>query len=357
MNVAIRADASFNIGTGHVMRCLTLARALRDRGANVAFLCRQDSGHLCEHIEAHGFALTRLPSCAPSTRGASSALGEGAWEADAEHSRDALVRAGTRPDLLVVDQYSLSEPWEHALRPLARRILVIDDLANRAHDCDVLLDPNLHDSPATRYVGLVSATTRVFVGPQYALLRPEFDEAEPRSRDGTLSRLLIFFGGADSSNEALKLVHAIRALAERAPTAEIVLGPINSNGEAVRRAAVGLERVRLIGTTGEMSRLMAEADLGVGTCGGAAWERCVLGLPALVVISAENQRDDARILHSLGAVRNLGDARDTSEERWVTEISALQKNPAALQAMSRAASAVMFGRAQAVREFMGALAH
>jgi len=112
-----------------------------------------------------------------------------------------------------------------------------------------------------------------------------------------------------------------------------------------------------MGTTAEMSRLMAQSDLGVGTCGGSAWERCVLGLPALVVISAENQRDDARILHSLGAVRNLGDAGATSVERWVTEISALQKDPSALQTMSRAASAVMFGRAQAVREFMGALAH
>jgi UDP-2,4-diacetamido-2,4,6-trideoxy-beta-L-altropyranose hydrolase len=357
VNVAIRADASADIGTGHVMRCLTLANALRGRGATVSFLCREYAGHLCSQVEADGFAVHRLPVLAASPSHASLAVPEIGWELDAEQSRIALEHAGMRPELLVVDHYGLGRPWERALRPLTRRILVIDDLADRPHDCDVLLDPNLHDSPNIRYVGLVAASTRVFVGPRYALLRPEFDLVAARTRDSGLSRMLIFFGGADSSNEALKLVHALRGLAERAPPTVIVLGAINSNVEELRRTTLGMDRIQLVVTTGEMARLMDEADLGVGTCGSAAWERCLLGLPALVVVSAENQRDDARILHSLGAVRNLGDASDTSVKRWIEEIGALQKDSAALQAMSRAATAVMRGRQQAVREFESALAY
>jgi UDP-2,4-diacetamido-2,4,6-trideoxy-beta-L-altropyranose hydrolase len=356
VKAAIRVDASVDIGTGHVMRCLTLANTLRRRGASVSFLCREYTGHLCDHVEADGFVVNRLPTAEGISLTSPMAL-SAQWKVDAEQSRSALEHAGIKLDLLVVDHYGLSEPWERALRPMTRRILVIDDLADRPHECDVLLDPNLHDSCASRYTALVAPSTRVFVGPRYALLRPEFDRVAPRTRDRGVNRLLVFFGGADVSNEALKLVHAVRALAPKAPRTVMVLGPINPNDTAIHQAALGLNDLQLVRCTDEMAVLMAEADLGVGTCGGAAWERCLLGLPAIVVISAANQRDDARILHSLGAVRNLGDASDTSVERWVAEIGALQKDPASLQAMSRAAAAVMRGRQQAVREFESALAH
>jgi UDP-2,4-diacetamido-2,4,6-trideoxy-beta-L-altropyranose hydrolase len=345
MRVAIRADSSLDIGTGHVMRCLTLANNLVGRGATVVFMCREETGHLCDQIEEAGFAVERL-SVLP-------ALASGAK--DAEESRSALSRLGFKPDLLVVDHYSLDDRWEHELRPVARRLLVIDDLANRPHDCDILLDSSLHDSPASRYRGLVGEQTQVFVGPQYALLRSEFDRVAPRTRDEGVARMLIFFGGADPSNEALKLIHALRALAGGAPRTIMVLGPINPRAEEIRRAAAGLTGIELVGATQEMARLMADADLAVGACGGAAWERCVLGLPALVVVTAENQRDDSRILHSLGAVRNLGEARETSADRWAAAIAAVQGDPNALAAMSQASRAVMRGRQEALCEFEKAL--
>lgn len=360
MNVVIRTDASIDIGTGHVMRCLTLAQTLKARGATSRFICREHAGHLCERIEAAGFAVSRLPPLAahaghPSAASLHQSL-RVQWESDARESRAALDRAGVSADLLVVDNYDLGESWERALRPVARRILVIDDLADRPHDCDVVLDPNLHDAPASRYSSLVGSSTRVFVGPQYALLRPEFDRVSPRTRDAGLKRILISFGGIDPSNEALKLVHALRALSPNAPRAVFVLGLINSNSGEIREAAAGVAHLELVGSTDSMAQLMAEADLGVGACGVTAWERCVLGLPALVVVNAENQRDDARILHSLGAVRNLGEAHATSVGRWAAEISRLQAEPGEqLESMSRAAAAVMQGRREAAREFEAAL--
>lgn len=348
VKVAIRTDASLGIGTGHVMRCLTLANRMAGRGATVVFICRKEAGHLCGQIEEAGFAVATLSSVGEFSNGAG-------WEQDAEESLDALSRLDFAPDLLVVDQYMLDERWERALRSRARRILVIDDIANRAHDCDILLDSNLHDAPESRYTGLVGEETRVFIGPKYALLRPEFERFAPRTRDKGVGGLLIFFGGADPTNEALKLVQALLALGEQAPRAVMVLGPINPHAEQIRRAALGLTGIELIGATREMARLMAESDLALGTCGGAAWERCMLGLPALVVVSAENQRDDARILHSLGAVRNLGEAGETSAGSWAAAIAAMQNDPNALTAMSRAAQAVMRGRQEAVRDFESAL--
>ena len=117
--------------------------------------------------------------------------------------------------------------------------------------------------------------------------------------------------------------------------AVLILGPVNPHAAEVREAAKGSQAMTIIGATGEMAAEMAKADLAIGTCGGAAWERCVLGLPSLVVISAENQRDDARILHSLGAVRNLGNADVMSVERWAREIEGLRSDPAAASANVR----------------------
>ena len=345
MNVAIRVDASHDIGTGHVMRCLSLAGLLRERGAHSLFLCGDTAGNLCGLIEDRGFPATRLPiSRLPAD-----------WQQDADDTCTGLRSRGFRPDLLVVDHYGLDARWESTLRSLVGRIFVLDDLADRTHDCDVLLDQNLHDSPESRYRGLVKPGTRVFVGPRFALMRPEFDTTAIRPRDQGLRSLLVFFGGTDPTDEARKLVSALRMLGADAAPANMVLGPVNPRAAEVARLAAGLARINVIGTTDRMAQLMSDADLGVGTCGGSAWERCALGLPALVVVNAENQRDDTRILQALGAVRSLGDAADTSVDDWAAALRALREDPAALLAMSRASVEVMRGRQDARRELEAAL--
>jgi UDP-2,4-diacetamido-2,4,6-trideoxy-beta-L-altropyranose hydrolase len=342
MKTVLRADASLALGTGHVMRCLTLATALREQGATAAFACRVQEGHLCDLIEERGFPVSRLP-------------GGASWRDDADGTRAAIETQGGAVDLLVVDHYELDRRWEQLLRPLARRLLVIDDLANRPHDCDVLLDQNLHDSPESRYSGLVGAATRVFVGPRYALLRPEFDGVEPRLRALGLRKLLVYFGGTDPTNEALKVVLALRGLGADAPAATFVLGPTNPHAQSVRAAAHACAGIEILATTDRMAALMVDADLGIGTCGGAAWERCVAGLPSLVVVNADNQRDDARILHGMGAVRALGDAGSVSIEQWQNELRSLLSQPAVLEEMSRASASVMHDRKAALRQLELAL--
>jgi UDP-2,4-diacetamido-2,4,6-trideoxy-beta-L-altropyranose hydrolase len=351
-----RVDASTSLGTGHVMRCLTLAGRLRSRLDAIHFLSREHEGNLCDLIEARGFRVLRLPAARTTPVGTAPADSSGvSLEQDHEQCRAAIARLGTRPGLLVVDHYALDRRWEQALRSAVDRILVIDDLANRPHECDVLLDQNLHESPATCYAGLVNPGARVLVGPRYALLRPEFDTAVPRLRESGVNTMLAFFGGADESNEALKVAHALRALGAQMPLTTFVLGFGNSNGSQLRLAARDLSGITIIETTRHMADLMLAADLALGTCGGAAWERCAVGLPALTVVSAENQREDARLLHRLGAVRNIGEAREMTVRAWAEAILAIKSDPAALRRMSLAAAAVLRGRAGAMEELEAAL--
>jgi UDP-2,4-diacetamido-2,4,6-trideoxy-beta-L-altropyranose hydrolase len=348
MLVAIRADASLDIGTGHVMRCLTLAQSLRDKGDRVFFICREDPGHLCDLVESRSFYCSRLPASPDMPLVA-------LRDADARETIAAIESYRASPDLLVVDHYKLDRSWESVVRPKVRSIFVIDDLADRMHDCDLLLDQNLHDGPGLRYSALVGEGTQVFVGPRYALLKPEFSAVRAAPRTRGVRRMLSFFGGVDSTNESLKIVRALRSIGAAAPQTDVVLGSTNPHVGGVRDAAKGLACVNVIRQTDDMAGLMREADLGLGTCGVAAWERCCVGLPSIVVVSADNQRDDARILNSLGAARNLGDAAEIGVEQWARSIRAMQDDPASLTAMSIAAASVMRGRGEAVAELEGAL--
>lgn len=350
MRVVVRADASVRIGTGHVMRCVALAARMRQRGASVKIVCREEQGNLLEAVAAQGFETVRLPG-AESRAHLSGPLGaHGISEEDAALTRGHLASRGERADVLVVDHYMLGEQWEREMRPYAGQIVVIDDLGNRRHDCDVLIDPNLHDSPQTRYAGLVPGGSRVFVGPQYAPLREEFDAVSPHVRASGLRRMLVFIGGSDPPGEVGKIVRALRELGGKAPETILIAGPINPRSAEIRLAAERVPSLTVIESTSEMARLIAWADVGAGTCGVAAWERCALGLPSLVVITAANQRDDARILHTIGAVRNLGDSSESTMERWMEAIGHLQTRPAEVQRMSIAAATVMEGWREARRE-------
>ncbi|NTV12001.1 MAG: UDP-2,4-diacetamido-2,4,6-trideoxy-beta-L-altropyranose hydrolase, partial [Zoogloea sp.] len=339
MMIVVRADATPEIGSGHVMRCAALGMRLKARGATVHFICAPLPARLGEWLRGRGFGLTELDG------------GEaGDWRSDLAATRAATLPLGV-PDVLIVDHYRLAREWEAGMRAHARRILVIDDLADRDHDCDLLLDQNLHENAETRYARRLPPHARQFLGPRHALLREEFDEAGlERVRDGEVKRLLVFFGGTDPGDQTLKVLDALRIL-DRAPAESvIVLGPAHPAPERVREQAAGLPGVKLLDATEHMSRLISQADLAIGTCGVAAWERCALGLPTLVVITAENQRDDAHILHRLGAVELLGDADRIGAEDWAEALARTMEDPARLRTMSGAVHEVMHGRRAALAE-------
>lgn len=346
MIVLIRADATPEIGSGHVMRCAALGVRMMARGAMVHFVCIDIHGRLASWLRDSGFGLTVL-----------SAAGVPDWRADLEATSGVACQIG-HADLVIVDHYGLERQWESGMRPYARRILVIDDLADRDHDCDLLLDQNLHDDAEGRYKRRLPQGALQFLGPKYALLRTEFDgHALDRTRDGTVDRLLVFFGGTDLGNQTIKVIEALRVLGTRAPKCQIVLGPAYPFRDAVQECTENLPNVEVLDATDQMSALMAQADLAIGTCGVAAWERCAVGLPCLVVVTAENQREDAEILHRLGAVEYLGDAHEVNAEIWESALRRAMDDPNRIRSMASAAREVMEGRRTALAELEQALFH
>jgi len=295
-NLIMRTDASIQIGTGHVMRCLTLADELRGRGAEAIFVCREFDGNLCGYIEEKGYIVRRLPvSDAPEQDvrgGLKHAAWLGAdWQTDARKVEEIIKGLEAPPDWLVVDHYALDERWEGYLRPYCKKIMVIDDLADRAHDCDLLLDQNFYENLESRYDKLAPSRCKKMLGPKYALLRPEFREARKnlRKRDGHVKIIMIFFGGSDPTNETTKALEAIRMLNRTDIAVDVVVGASNPHRKVIEQIASDLPDCTCHFNVENMAVLMAGADLAVGAGGTTVWERCVLGLPSLVVSFAENQ--------------------------------------------------------------------
>lgn len=326
MRVVFRTDASLDIGIGHVMRCLTLADALREHGAKCHFICREHPGHLLGHIGKHGFSFSALPCCKTDERPKDEAgaiqsahahwLGSD-WQTDARQT--GAILAELQPDWLVVDHYALDTRWEQALKGHYKKLLVIDDLADRHHACDVLLDQNL-GRKAKDYAALVSDRCTVLVGPHYALLRPEFAavrEYSLRRRDvPALKRILITMGGVDQPNATGKVLEALKTCPlPHDCRITVVMGPQAPWLEKVRALAATLPwptEVR-VGIS-DMAQLMADSDLTIGAAGSTSWERCCLGIPTLMVVLAENQWAGARALQAQGAALLLGEPADIQQQ-------------------------------------------
>lgn len=312
MQIVFRTDASHAMGTGHVMRCLTLASALRERDAAVSFICREHDGHLCDLIEARGFAVSRLPAPKAATQvedaPAHAAWLGASWQKDAERTRAAIEVLGARPAWLVVDHYAIDQRWEAALRTSVGRIMVIDDLADRAHDCDLLLDQNLVAQMYTRYRDKVSAACSLLLGPEYALLQPIYAELHEHilPRKGPIRRIFIFFGGADSDNLTGRVLDTFLHLNRPDIEVDVVIATGSPHAETIRRQVVGHDNVHLYSGLPTLAPLIAKADLAIGAGGATSWERLCLGLPALVVTLAENQCPIADELNQHGLVHWLG---------------------------------------------------
>ena len=321
-DVLFRTDASTAIGSGHVMRCLTLAHALQQQGWECHFVSRLHPGHMLSYVAQQGFRIWELPGSNLETAVVqdqfSNAPHHAAWlgasqEADAEQT--ASIVEQIRPDWLVVDHYALDTTWEQQFQGRALRILVIDDLADRQHACDVLLDQNL-GRDAQAYAGKVSTDTVVLAGPAYSLLRPEFrslrEQSLARRFCNKLRNILISMGGVDPSNTT---GHVLTTLRQCPPDMEakitIVMGSRAPGLMSVQEAARQLPWPAEVKVdVSNMAELMTEADLAIGAAGGSAWERCCMGLPSLLVVLAENQRPGALALAHAGAARLIGDTSD-----------------------------------------------
>ncbi len=328
MKVAFRADASLYIGSGHIARCVTLAKALRRRGAEVTFVSRAHPGHQIALIDRAGFTAAVL-----SGEGLQPPQREdyAAWRGVSE-DRDAAetLAAVGGCDWLVVDHYGLGTAWEREIKTGIGRLAAIDDL-NRAHDADLVIDQNLSERPA-RY-DEIPAAARKLLGPAFALLGEEYRSAARITvRDG-VERIFVFFGGADPKGAVIAAAEALSGPAFSGIHLDVAVGGASPHLAALQTWAARRGHAAVHAGLPGLSALMAASDLAVGGGGIAMLERCCLGLPQVVLTIADNQVPGTRALAAQDAIVHLGPF-ETGKDRLAETVGALAADPERRRALS-----------------------
>jgi UDP-2,4-diacetamido-2,4,6-trideoxy-beta-L-altropyranose hydrolase len=344
MKVAFRTDATNKIGAGHFMRCLTLACELKKQGAHILFLSQSLPEHLSDMLSDKGIECIALN--AYEAVESSDDLKHSSWLSTSQtEDSKATIKALSEQDWdwLVVDHYALDYRWESALRQSAKNIMVIDDLADRRHDCDILLDQNYYADMQTRYSGKLPAYSQLLLGPRYALLREEFAtlREQVKIRTGDVKKILVFFGGVDADNYTFHTIEELSKISAELQV-DVVIGaqhPSKSKIEDFCKKKCFVCHVQTL----HMAKLMADADLAIGAGGSACWERCCLGLPSLLIAVADNQVAIAKGLASINACVYLGSSDSMISLSLKEYISQILSNPERARKISENAFSIVDG--------------
>lgn len=352
MNIIIRVDASSEMGIGHLMRCLTLANALvKHQKSYVKFVCRHLPEALHNQLLLNGHDVALLTG-----------VDEAPLENKLNHSKwlgvrqrfDALETISTIGERLwqwlIVDHYGIDEEWQSLLRPTVSKIMVIDDLSDRTHNCDLLLDQTYQQLP-DKYLPLVPKKCHLLLGTNFSLLRPEFKvlraESIKRRKTWQFENLLITMGGADIHNATLVILKGLLncKLPENL-TITVVLGSNTQDIGSIAVATSGLPcEVHVIQSTPNLASLMVKADLVIGAAGTTSWERCCLGVPSVMAVLAKNQELIANSLHDAGAAVNLGYITSADFTCDLKEkVDMFIKKPSLLEGYSNNAASIVDGR-------------
>ncbi|WP_027963781.1 UDP-2,4-diacetamido-2,4,6-trideoxy-beta-L-altropyranose hydrolase [Halalkalibacillus halophilus] len=340
MNIFIRTDASVDISTGHVMRCLVLAEDLRQHQCHVIFICRETSGHMIKVIEQKGFEVWTLPQYKNAQTNLQKWI-EKNWETDAKETIELLSKQ-VKVSWLIVDHYSLEIKWERMIKPYVNRLMVIDDLANRLHECALLLDQNVAKMGPCKYLNLVTEGTVVLSGPKYCLLRQEFREKRcTRARNGKVKRILISFGGSDPTNETFKVLQAIHVMDRPEIIVDVVIGDTNPNFSDIKDICEFIPEATIHFQVDYIAKLMFQADLAIGAGGSTTWERCFMGLPSLTIETADNQSEILSLLSERGVIEHLGKSEDVKPMDITARLQHLMNSPLKVKKMEKEARSIM----------------
>ncbi|AXM89160.1 UDP-2,4-diacetamido-2,4,6-trideoxy-beta-L-altropyranose hydrolase [Anoxybacillus ayderensis] len=349
MKVVFRVDASFQIGTGHVMRCLTLAEELKKLGHEVIFISRKLKGHLCDLIRQLGYEVYCLPYQNKTRNHCDTKHAqwlETSWEIDAQQTTEIIDTHIKRIDWLIVDHYALDRKWESQLKKYSRGMMVIDDLADREHLCDILLDQNYYLNFRNRYKYLVPLDCKLLLGPKYALLRDEFIELRKELRhkeDNNIRNVMVFFGGSDPTNETLRTLYALNELEYREVNIDVVVGVSNPRKDEIKRYCHRFSHVTFHCGVNYMARLMQQADVAICAGGTITWERYCMGLPAILISVAYNQIEICQALTELGIDYYLGTSETVDRSDIINAFYKFQRGDISLQISSTKALEMVDG--------------
>lgn len=301
-NVIIRADASTEIGTGHIMRCLTLACLLRNYGCNVIFICQELSGNLCDFLEEKKFQVFRIAvNCQKP---------ESFLQKELSQIINIINQSKLIVEWLIIDHYKLDVKWESKIRPFVSKIMVIDDLANRVHDCDLLLDQNPYNNCKSRYQNLVSTSCLQLLGLDYLMLRSEFtNKLNPSNYQTAIAKnILITMGGTDSQNITCWLIESLEYL--RIPLSIIIVvgaGCPHTSKIKLAASTTTLHEISVRQSVTNISELMIWSDLAICAGGFTTYELAFMGVPTIVISASPTQLEAAIALHQLGITKFIGE--------------------------------------------------
>jgi UDP-2,4-diacetamido-2,4,6-trideoxy-beta-L-altropyranose hydrolase len=336
MNIVFRVDSSLDIGTGHIMRCLTLAEQLKKRDATVTFISRALPGNIINIIRENGYQVFELSTDSDFQNTSFFEYYEKNWLKDAKETLEHIKNNITIIDMLVLDHYGLDYKWESVLYPEVNTFMVIDDLANREHKCDFLLDQNFYLGLQDRYISLVPEKCRLLLGPQYVLLREEFINLADsiKKRNGQINRILVFFGGTDPTNETDKALRALANFGEEFQV-DVIVGTSNPNKKNIQDFCENHNNFQCFTQVTNISEFMNKADLAIGAGGTTTWERCFFGLPSITIIVADNQKEATESVSYVGAAVNLGVSSQVDESDIVEAVNNLIKDQEKMKSLSQ----------------------
>lgn len=343
--IVFRVDSSEKIGSGHLMRCLALAEELRRFGNKVEFVARKHKANLSQKIIQKGFKVYLLNK---SEAGEKLDLEKYEKWLGVKQNTDAdqtiqLLR-DKEIDWLIVDHYAIDFNWEKALRPYTKKIMVIDDLANRKHDCDILLDQN-YINDDRRYSLLTNLETIKLLGPKYALLRQEFSKnIQNRRRHGEIKKVFVYFGASDPNNLIGMALKVFTHSKLKYLSVDLVIGLFNPRQLEIERELEKFPNINLHVQIDNISDLMLKADLALGAGGSTTWERMALGLPSIVITTADNQIAFTKELYNDGFIDWLGNSDQMSMHKISNAIINAINNTNELEQQSKKCQQLVDGK-------------
>ena len=297
-NIFFRVDSSFELGFGHLNRCLIFAEIFQKKKFKVHFICKNLRGNLTDEIKKRGFNIHLIKNLKNSIY------------SDYQNTRKILKKYEDDTSYLVIDNYDWNKKYENRLRTVVKKIIVIDDLANREHDCDLILDQNFYVDFKHRYDKLVPKNCQKLLGPKYILLRKEFLTSRKKTKISRLKKIFISFGGQDISNETIKVLRAIKNTKLEYETINFIIRKPNKNLKRLKDISKEMNGIKIFTVKNKISKIMENSDLSIGAGGSMTWERAYLGIPSIVSILSKNQLEITNTMEKKGCIYNMGWAKD-----------------------------------------------
>ena len=333
--IFIRVDSSTKIGYGHLIRCLALADTLK-KSFKINFICTNLNGNLISQICKKKFEVFRFNTKSQRIN----------VKKDAEKTISIIKKHRNKKSLLILDSYILSQEWENRVRPYVKRLIVIDDLMDRKHSCDLIIDQNLHTQMNSLYTKSVPKNCIKLLGPDYAILRNQFiaQRKYAKIRSLPIKNILVSFGGTDNENHTLHALTSLKKLNSDV-NVNVVTGTANIGKKIIKNFCKKNFNYNYFEQVENMAKLMRVADLCIGSSGTTTWERCCIGLPAIVIVASNDQKDIASAVSNNKCIINLGKIKKSDNVNYVRLMKNLKNSE--LQNMSRNCMKLVDGKGAA----------